>query len=201
MKNGGGFPYYRLSTALNFEKLCLKRQKHTSCCQDRGLAPEQSPWMRSRGGQKTLTLQHKIITKQQGLRPEEFLQDTVRKPLHACRIKHNHPTPWHSPAGSESPLGCSLEVTRAKAHPTYTHKPSMECCITSPQDHMARAPLKVQSGSPESSKLAEEGIFALNLFCIISACANYINQQQQSLWWEGWTEVTQLSNPFRELKP
>lgn len=101
--------------------------------------------------------------------------------LHACRIKHSHPTPCHSPAGSGSPLGCSLEVTRAKAHPTYTHNPSTEYCITSPQDHMARAPLTVQSGSPESSKLAEEVIFALNLFCIISACANYANQQQQSL--------------------
>lgn len=105
--------------------------------------------------------------------------------LHACRIKHSHPTPCHSPAGSGSPLGCSLVVTGAKALPTYTHKPSTEYCIMSPQDRMARAPLKAESGSHESSKLTGEVMFALNLFCIISICANYDNQQQQSLWWEG----------------
>lgn len=46
---------------------------------------------------------------------------------------------------------------------------------------MARAPLKAESGSHESSKLTGEVMFALNLFCIISTCANYDNQQQQSL--------------------
>lgn len=40
MKNWEGFPYYRLSTALNIEKVCLKRQKHISCCQDRRVDPE-----------------------------------------------------------------------------------------------------------------------------------------------------------------
>lgn len=128
MKNWEDFPYYILSTALTFEKVCLKRQKCTSCCQDRGVDPEQPPWICNSGGQITFTLQNKIITKQQGLRFDKFLQDKSGSQsnlaLHACRIKHSHPTPCQGPAGSGSPLGCSLVVTRAKAHPTYTHKPS-----------------------------------------------------------------------------
>lgn len=96
------------------------------------------------------------------------------------------------------PRSCRVRITTGlqpgghqSQSPSHLHTQT-EYCIRSPQDHMARAPLKMESGSHVSGKLTEEVIFALNLFCLISAFANYDHHQQQSLWWEGWTKVTQL---------
>lgn len=91
-------------------------------------------------------------------------------------MTNQHWTAWQSdsPAGSGSPLCCSLVVTRAKLHLSCTHKRSAEYCGMRPQDQKARAPLKTNSCSHASMRLTEEVVFTSNLFYTISACTTLI---------------------------
>lgn len=148
MKNWEDFPYYILSTALTFEKVCLKRQKCISCCQDRGVDPEQPPWICNSGGQMTFTLQNKIITKQQGLRFDKFLQDS----------QEARATWLCMPAGLNTAIQHHARVLQDQDHHWAAAWWSLEPKPIPPTHTNPARILRHESAGPYGKSTSEEGI-------------------------------------------